>query len=65
MLCELIRWAVALLFIGSDPPNKRSKGIIGEEERVMRVMPYIKMKSEFIVLIHTCGGVSRYTYLRN
>ena len=62
MLCELIRWAVALLFIGSDPPNKRSKGIIGEEERVM---PYIKMKSEFIVLIHTCGGVSRYTYLRN
>ena len=57
MLCELIRWAVALLFIGSDPPNKRSKGIIGEEERVMRVMPYIKMKSEFIVLIHTWGDI--------
>ena len=60
MLCELIRWAVALLFICSGPPNKRSKGIIGEEEKQMAnnmVMPYIKMKSEFIVLIHTWGDI--------
>ena len=35
------------------------KGCIGEEEKQLHdmIIPYIKMKSEFIVLIHTCGDI--------